>query len=149
MFTWPQLELPFLPYGAAMAARRELLRIFNADIAAARAAHGRGERPPGQLGVMVAARGEGGELAEGCGGGGRRQGRPDPGPRCIGRASRLLPHARRAGRRPGPTPAGPLPARPPHPFFTQPSPLPRTPRIAPPPGPGAARPVQADGRRDC
>ncbi|KAI8475392.1 MAG: cytochrome P450 [Monoraphidium minutum] len=67
MMTWPQLELLFSPYRRAMAARRALLAVLNADIAAARSAAAAGRKVPGQLGVMVLGVDElGGRLDDRC-----------------------------------------------------------------------------------
>lgn len=46
---------PLNPYGRALIARRELLAIFEKDVAEGRARMARGEEVPGQLGVMLAA----------------------------------------------------------------------------------------------
>jgi hypothetical protein len=55
MASFPQMDLPFLPYGKAMSARRQLLDIFDRDMAAARAAAAEGRPVAGQLGIMISA----------------------------------------------------------------------------------------------
>lgn len=56
MFKFPLWNLgPLNAYGRALIARRQLLEIFEKDVAAARARAARGEEVPGQLGMMLEA----------------------------------------------------------------------------------------------
>ncbi|KAF8055110.1 CYP716B1 [Scenedesmus sp. PABB004] len=55
LLAWPFLDLPFTPFGRAMAARRELLAFFAGAVERARADLAAGRAVPGVLGALVGA----------------------------------------------------------------------------------------------
>jgi cytochrome P450 len=55
---WPYLELPFTPYGRAMAARRQLVGLFQEVVDEARSRLARGEEVAGVVGSLVKAEDE-------------------------------------------------------------------------------------------
>jgi hypothetical protein len=55
---WPYLELPFTPYGRAMAARRQLVGMFQEVVDDARGRLARGEELSGVVGSLVKAEDE-------------------------------------------------------------------------------------------
>jgi hypothetical protein len=63
---WPYLELPFTPYGRAMAARRQLEVMFQDVVDEARGKLARGEALSGVVGSLVTAEDEEGNRWGAC-----------------------------------------------------------------------------------
>jgi hypothetical protein len=63
---WPYLELPFSPYGKAMAARRQLVGMFQDVVNEARGKLAKGEELSGVVGSLVAAEDEEGNRWAAC-----------------------------------------------------------------------------------
>lgn len=63
---WPYMELPFTPYGRAMAARQQLVAMFQEAVNGARVHLARGEALAGVVGSLVTAEDEEGNRCAPC-----------------------------------------------------------------------------------